>query len=243
VAEVSDGEHRRAASTRLLRPRHRRPGTLGGERGRAAGEGPAQFTGSGNGHRQHLYRLDGQARDGIIFNTKLDGCGAETKGDGGGYIVVPPSVTTGEYGWLRTGPVPPVPERLHAILPRKADRWTPPVASTGDCCAVPAAIERNPGGYDWLLRRVGSSEGHPRAPRRRATGLARHLSPIDAAPYLANEGVEAVERIIEYDEQNPTGSRRAGTSGSQRPRSRRPWSSRASRPREWNRLRRASSRR
>jgi hypothetical protein len=166
-------------------------------------EGPAQFTGSGNGHRQHLYRLDRQGRDGIVFNTKLDGCGAETKGDGGGYIVVPPSVTAGAYSWLRTGPVPPVPVSLHAILPRKADRWAAPAASAGDCCAVPATIERDPGGYEWLLRRsahLKATHGLHAAERRSV--LVTYL-PLMQPPYPANEGVDTLARIIEYDEQNP----------------------------------------
>jgi hypothetical protein len=166
--------------------------------------GPAQLTGSGNGHRQHVYRLNGQPRDGITFNTKLDGRGAETKGDDGGYLVVPPSVTRGEYRWVRTGPVPAVPDELYAILPRKADQPVPTVPPGGDCCAVPAVIERDPGGHEWLLKKAGHLKAaHGLHGVARRTLLLTYL-PAMRPPYPAGAGEAEIDGIVAYDERNPT---------------------------------------
>ena len=132
--------------------------------------GPLQFTGSGSGRCQLVYRLDGLPRDGIAFNRPMAGRGAETKGDGLGYLV-PPSVTRGPYRWARTGAVPTVPDDVYQVLPRQAERPPAGPMTVGDCqgCATPASIPRDPGGYAWPGP-GGSPVGDARPAGGRASG-------------------------------------------------------------------------
>ncbi len=165
--------------------------------------GPVQLTGSGGGRRQHLYHLDGHAPDEVAFNKPLAGYGVETKGDGDGYLVVAPSVTSQPYRWVRTGAVPVVPDALWAILPRTTERASGPTIAIEDCCVVPARIERHPGGYDWLLKRAG----HLRAAHRLTGPAARAVLltalPAMDPPYPPGDGEAEIDRILAYDAAHP----------------------------------------
>ena len=165
--------------------------------------GPVQLTGSGGGRRQHLYHLDGHAPGEVAFNKPLAGYGVETKGDGDGYLVVAPSVTSEPYRWVRTGPVPVVPDALWAILPRTTERASGPTIAIEDCCVVPARIGRDPGGYDWLLKRAG----HLRAAHRLTGPAARAVLltalPAMDPPYPPGDGEAEIDRILAYDAAHP----------------------------------------
>ena len=159
--------------------------------------GPCQLTGSGNKRRHHLYWWP--AGSDLRLNGPLPGTGAEMKGGGLGYIVVEPSATVGPYLWKRAGVVPEAPAELTAILARE-----PVTTDTdGDCCAIPEAIGRDPGGHDWLLARAGHMRGNHGNPPSVIRAHLIDCLPAMRPPYAPGEGERIVDGILEYDEKHP----------------------------------------
>ena len=105
-----------------------------------------------------------------------------------------------------------MPDALYAVLPRGsggADAgWTP--SDPDDCCALPETIEREPGGYKWLLH----WNAHLRAAHGVVGEAARTLLLAALArmapPYPPGAGEATVDKILAYDQENPERIARGG---------------------------------
>lgn len=172
-------------------------------------DAPWQYTGSGGDRCQLIYSFTGE---GWAFNRPIPGSGAETKGDGGGYLVVAPSVTRGEYRWQRHGEVPEAPASLLAVLPRAHEPRVGSGAAQGACerCVLPERIERDPGGHAWLLAHAGHLKAAHGIEGDAAAAILRTALPLMTPPYPPGSGEAAIAEVIEYDCANPDRIERGG---------------------------------
>lgn len=157
-----------------------------------AAAAPAQQTRPDMPGRQHLVYAVPSGRHLGNGNGKLGGAWGEVRGQNG-IIVVAPShhPDGGEYRWVRTGPVPQLPDDIDALLP-SADAND--ADSATDAQVVAFFDRHNAASNPGLLRAVANRWGE-----RMAQGESRHNTAASLAAWAMDEAQAGVYPAREAD--------------------------------------------
>jgi hypothetical protein len=164
---------------------------------------PTCRTGRNEGY--HTYFL---IPDGASIHMNAGFGGGETKGDGGGYLIAPPSLhksgTT--YRWSITGPLTYLPERLVALLSNT--KTEPPVASLivlkdGGGFHVPDTIGEGQR-YETIRNLIASYRSRGVTDREEVWLVVHGMVMPRCDPPLSEiDFKDRFDRVWEYDERNP----------------------------------------